>query len=692
MTDRVATTGTVWLGLTVGCAQCHTHKFDPITHSEYYRLFAFLNNADEPELAVPSAEHAAKRTEIEGEDSRELEAALPKKAAVAENARRRSTRGWPPSARTRDGVDRRASGEDGRRTCRLDRSSRTARSSLAATRPSATSTRSRFDDLPADITAIRLEALPDERLPAGGPGRIYYEGPKGDFFLSEMTLSVGRQAGAVLVGHRGAARRMAGPRSGHRRRPADRLGAVNGRPGASTRSSISAKPLIARNATLELLFERYYAASLGRFRVSVAAATAAGAGARPAGGGRGRCSSCRPKIGPMPSSEALLRHWLDTAPEFKAERDEIEALRKQLPALPTTLVMQERPADHPRPTHPPPPRRVPPADGEGRARRARRAAAAAEGRAARTGSTFARWLVSPENPLDGRVTVNRQWQAFFGRGIVRTTEDFGFQGEAADAPGAARLAGASSSSSARWSMKKLHRLIVTSATYRQSSQRDAGAARAGPENKLLARGPRVRLEAELVRDSALKAAGCSRRRWAARASSRRSRRASRPRGPTASSPWKVSERRGPLPPRPVHVRQADRAVRDVRHLRRPERRGVRRAPRGVEHAAAGADAAQRRGAARGGAGAGASGRSNTTGTTEDRVALPVPALPGAPPERGRVGAARAVLRGAARAVRRRSGRGAAAVAGPGAGPAAERAAWTATARAVLNLDESVTKE
>ena len=65
MTDRTAVTGTVWLGLTVGCAQCHTHKFDPITHTEYFRLFALLNNAEEPEFAVPSPELEKRRAEIE---------------------------------------------------------------------------------------------------------------------------------------------------------------------------------------------------------------------------------------------------------------------------------------------------------------------------------------------------------------------------------------------------------------------------------------------------------------------------------------------------------------------------------------------------------------------------------------------------------------------------------------------------
>src|SRR5205807_390135 len=76
MTDRIATTGTVWLGLTVGCAQCHTHKFDPINHREYYQLLAFLNNADEPELEIARAEIVKQRQEIESK-IREYVTALP---------------------------------------------------------------------------------------------------------------------------------------------------------------------------------------------------------------------------------------------------------------------------------------------------------------------------------------------------------------------------------------------------------------------------------------------------------------------------------------------------------------------------------------------------------------------------------------------------------------------------------------
>lgn len=120
--------------------------------------------------------------------------------------------------------------------------------------------------------------------------------------------------------------------------------------------------------------------------------------------------------------------------------------------------------------------------------------------------TFARWLVSSQNPLVGRVTMNRQWQSFFGRGIVRTTEDFGYQGTPPTHPELLDWL-AVEFLKHDWSMKAMHRLIVTSATYRQSSQVTAEALAKDSENKLLSHAPRVRLEAELVRDAELKAAG-----------------------------------------------------------------------------------------------------------------------------------------------------------------------------------------
>src|SRR5205807_5125578 len=103
--------------------------------------------------------------------------------------------------------------------------------------------------------------------------------------------------------------------------------------------------------------------------------------------------------------------------------------------------------------------------------------------------TFARWLVDAGNPLVGRVTMNRQWAAFFGRGIVRTTEDFGFQGELPTHPELLDWL-AVEFVKRGWSMKQIHRLIVTSATYQQSSRTTPELLERDPQNKLLARGPR----------------------------------------------------------------------------------------------------------------------------------------------------------------------------------------------------------
>jgi hypothetical protein len=120
--------------------------------------------------------------------------------------------------------------------------------------------------------------------------------------------------------------------------------------------------------------------------------------------------------------------------------------------------------------------------------------------------TFARWLFSPDNPLIARVAVNRQWQAFFGRGIVRTLEDFGTQGEYPTHPELLDYLAIHFTRDG-WSMKRLHKLIVMSATYQQSDELDPGSFRCDPDNKFLSRAPRVRVDAELVRDVILKAGG-----------------------------------------------------------------------------------------------------------------------------------------------------------------------------------------
>ena len=120
--------------------------------------------------------------------------------------------------------------------------------------------------------------------------------------------------------------------------------------------------------------------------------------------------------------------------------------------------------------------------------------------------TLAQWLVDPGHPLTARVAVNRFWQMYFGYGIVKTQEDFGVQGEPPVHP---ELLDWLATEFVRtgWDVRAMQRLIVTSATYRQSSKVTPALLEKDPENRLLARGPRVRLPAEMIRDTALAASG-----------------------------------------------------------------------------------------------------------------------------------------------------------------------------------------
>lgn len=684
MTDRVATTGSVWLGLTVGCAQCHTHKFDPITHTDYYRLFAFLNNADEPELPMFSPEFEGKRAEGERR-VREMELEMTRRAATPEmekafaaweSERRKSVTAWTiirPS-RMEGGLTKFTQLDDGSILATGDT---TKRDVYTLT----------LSNLPSNVTAIRLEAVPDDRLPAGGPGRTYYEGPKGEFFLSEMTFaSAGKPAKFSSASESGA------KDAGTARFVIDGNPLTGMGTGGRVRKPKQAvfnleKPLEATSATLELAFEKYYASSLGRFRISVTNATSEVKAIDAPG--EIEDALAIPAMKRTPDQLEALRHcWLDTAPEFKAVREQIEALHQKSPAVPTTLVMQERPADHPRATHrhhrgeflqtreivdPGVPTWLSPLPKNAPANRL----------------TFARWLVSPENPLTARVTVNRHWHAFFGRGIVRTLDDFGYQGEPPTHPELLDWL-ALELIDRKWSIKQLHRLIVTSATYRQSSRVTPEVLGKDPENRLLARGPRVRLEAEQIRDSALKAAGVL---------------SSKMYGPSV------------FPPQPANVTTEGAYGRlewrvsegEDRHRRGLYTFAKRTAPYAMAStfdAPSGEACVARRevtnsalqaltmlndvvllDAARGLA----TRAIQQDGKTEERIVLLFRSCLIRPPTAEESVRLRRFYQAQLARFAEEPAR-AESVGGTGPGPAAERAAWTATARAILNLDEFITKE
>ncbi len=519
MTDRVSVTATTWMGVTLGCAQCHSHKYDPLSQKDYYRFFAYLNNADEPEVEVEQADPDGKRREGMQRIAA-LEAGLAGRFPAADGR----TQAENLELRYRAWLT-----EQERKTVRwlpLRPTAARANLPLLTIQPdgsllaSGDQTKRDVYDLEfgpeaGAVTAVRIEAIPDERLPKRGPGRVYYEGPHGDFFLSEISLlSRGQPAAWSGASHSFAVGTGApGAIDGNQQTG----WSVNGGQGKPHQAVFTlARPLDPGSAfTLRLLFERYYAAGLGHFRVS---ATTDG---RPV-----QASPLAPELeaalllpeGGRTSAQttALRQAFLAQAPELKTARDEIEKLRAELPQPTTALVFQERPLTNPRPTHIhrrgeflQPTERVEPG--------LLASLAPPAGAAPRTRLEFARWLASPANPLIGRVTVNRQWAAFFGRGLVRTTEDFGVQGDPPSHPelldwlatafvsrsGANQGARSNSALQLDWSLKRLHRLIVTSAAYRQASRVTPMLAARDPQNRLLARGPRVRLEAELVRDAAL---------------------------------------------------------------------------------------------------------------------------------------------------------------------------------------------
>ncbi len=525
MVDRVATTSTTWLGLTVGCAQCHTHKFDPIPHTDFYALMAFLNNADEPDQDLPDPALAEQHRKNFARAA-ELLAELPSKFPANSKATPALT--GPEHLASRFSEWLATERARGVKWTPLRPAEAKSSLPLLTVQPDdsvfasgditkADTYELTFRNVPAGVTALRLEALPDDRLPAHGPGMTYYEGRKGDFFMGEFKVfAASSQLKLVRATESFSKNNFGGA-------PVTAALATDGNPetGWSTATREGerheavfnlAEPLrVGGDLRVKMLFGRHYAASLGRFRIAYTTdPRGASASTLPL---EAQQLLLHPDAQLTAAERAKLRdHFLLAAPELKDARAEIEKLRKP-PAHQTTLVLRERPPENPRPTH---------RHHRGEFLSPKETVAPAVlgvlnplppgAPVNRLG--FAQWLVSPENPLTARVTVNRQWAAFFGLGLVRTTEDFGLQ---ADAPTHPELLDwlAVDFVKQGWSLKQLHKLIVTSATYQQSSRVEDRQSQAlgtrpstlDPDNRLLSRFPRSRLDAEMIRDSVLRASG-----------------------------------------------------------------------------------------------------------------------------------------------------------------------------------------
>jgi len=358
------------------------------------------------------------------------------------------------------------------------------------------------------ITAVRLEALPDARLPARGPGITFYEGTIGDFFLTEFELSMDDKP----VAFKEAVHSFAKNRFGKQVTSASLMIDGDIQSGWSVHEGqgqrhvavlVPEAPIPAGNWKLVLHFGRHFSSSLGKFRLSVATDNKPASALELPPAAEKLLALADHQLGE--AELAMLRtEFLLTAPELKEHAQEIKKLRKQL-SYQRALVMKERPAVNPRPTH---------LHHRGEYLQLGKPVQGStldflhpfEGRFPANRLGLARWLVGSDNPLTPRVVVNRQWGALFSRGIVATVDDFGFQGEPPTHPAlldhlATRLL------ENDWSIKWLHKYIVSSATYQQASWIRPDLLEIDPSNTWLSCFPRTRMEAEVIRDNNLKSAG-----------------------------------------------------------------------------------------------------------------------------------------------------------------------------------------
>ncbi len=551
--DRVKTLGEAVLGLTLACAQCHDHKFDPISQKDYFRLFAYFNSLGDKGLdgnaginAGPSimAKTVLQTDELPGlrTEIAALEAKLARRddALLAAWEKREQAR---LAARGRDlqvhpvkvlkiSTPNRGSGfeVEGAHRVRIRQGGDLGAFDILAELP----------PLAAPVTGLRITMHPVPDLPLGswGPGptrpapkaapkaakkakSAAEPAPappppfKGTFKLTAIAASAEAVPGDQVNLHR--LERFAGVTASSWEPANPAAGVLDPRnddgwaPDLATEGPVHltatlARPLDAR-ARPFLNTQLNFGAGKGQIAGLIEVAVITGTDDGTALPADVVAALALPPAQRTPEHTARLwRECAATAPELERDRIALANLRERVAVLTepfSTMVMAI--ADKPRDTfilnrgdYAQPgekvgvgtPAALPPLP-----------SGAPENRLG-----LAQWVTMPENPLTARVAVNRFWKLFFGTGLVATPADFGAQGEWPSHPELLDWLAVEFVRSG-WDVKHLVRLIVTSATYAQSSAATPAALERDPDNRLLARGPRFRLPAELVRDQALAVSG-----------------------------------------------------------------------------------------------------------------------------------------------------------------------------------------
>lgn len=543
--DRVETTGQTWLGLSVGCARCHDHKYDPLSQKEFYSLFALFNNVPETgtnqgpahrgggnidpvhELPTPEQEQelvrlekvvadaeAAVAAEVAAIDS--LVAEWEKSLGVSLATADRAWEPFEPLELTSAGGATFRRSEDGSWFVEGANPPRDTYEFEAL--------------LPGQsFGGLRIEALPDPSLADGGFGRA----GNGNIVVSKVEVAIepadggdpvpvklaraeadyaqpNWPAAAVLAGQKGTGWAIDG--NDRAKRQPRHLAVF---PAAPVNVSENSRLVI------RIRQEAFDGHAMGRFRLAITAADPALMGV----GGPSVPEPVRQALAvgrearPEKQQEALRRFYRQKVdgPITRAEAAR-DAAKKSLTAfrdsLTTVMVMQEGPprdafllhrGEYDKPGEkvaPGLPQFLPPLPEGTKADRL----------------ALARWIVARDHPLTARVWVNRTWERFFGTGLCKTSENLGNQAEYPSHPelldwmavefmeGDA-LPAVGGTSAGVWNMKAFVKLLVTSAVYRQAATVTPEKLAKDPANRLLARAPRIRLPGEIVRDQALAAAG-----------------------------------------------------------------------------------------------------------------------------------------------------------------------------------------
>jgi len=531
MFDRMDAIGKSVLGLTIQCAQCHDHKFDPISQQEYFSLFAYLNNDHEAKRIVYSPDQQMRVANISREIS-DLESGLRHRTPDWEERLAR----WEDSVKTnqpewmviRPVVEDITTG--GQKFLPQPDGSFLAQGyAVGKSGPHFWLT----NDLQG-ITAFRFELLTDPNLPCNGPGRsLKGIGALTEFTVDASPLDTTNKTRLKFINatadfsmpkslltpehfDKAMSNRVVGPvtyaidddestawgiDAGAGRRNTDRVAVFQcDQPAGLAGGTVWDIRVIQRHGGP--INDAHMNYNLGRFRISVT--TNAGPIVADNVPKRVRDILAIPREKRSPHQiAAIFRHWRTLQSEFAETNERIEKLWAQWPEGETQLTLMAR--DEPRETrllkrgdflkpgnpvqagtpaflHPLPPN----ADG--------------------SRLTLAHWLMDKKSPTTARSFVNRVWQCYFGAGLLEASEDFGTRAELPSHPELLDWL-ATEFMDSGWSIKKLHRLIVNSATYRQSSRVTPELYARDPFNRLLARGPRFRVEGEIVRDIALTSSG-----------------------------------------------------------------------------------------------------------------------------------------------------------------------------------------